>query len=61
MTDRPDAPFGPLTGLFPFFNRATLAVRAGRGDRPAWPCSSSCLEIRHWRQTAGATRAKYSG
>ena len=60
VTPRPDAPFGPLTDAFPFF-----------GDS-AWPYVLSgaiggallalvAFEWRHWRQIAGATRAKYSG
>ena len=59
VTPRPDAPFGPLTGLLPFF------------DDSAWPyvlsaaigCGVAALavfEVRHWRQTAGATRVRYS-
>jgi hypothetical protein len=60
-TERPDAPFGPLEDAFPLFGPdggwgywlagaiglalAALAVR----------------EARHSRQTAGATRARYSG
>ncbi len=60
VTPRPDAPFGPLTGAFPFF-----------GDSP-WPyvaaatlgCALLALalfESRHWRHTAGTTRTRYSG
>src|SRR5215211_419917 len=56
----PDAPFGPLTGAFPFF-----------GDS-AWPYALAgaiglaiaalvAREALHSRQTAGATRARYSG
>jgi hypothetical protein len=61
VTERPDAPFGPLEDAFPLFGPdggwgywlagaiglalAALAVR----------------EARHSRQTAGATRARYSG
>ena len=59
VTPRPDAPLGPLTGLLPLF-----------GDS-AWPyvlCAAvgcglaalAALEARHWRQTAGATRTRYS-
>jgi hypothetical protein len=60
VTDRPDAPFGPLTDAFPFF------------DGSAWPyvlagaigvalLLLAVRELRHSRQTAGVTRAKYSG
>jgi hypothetical protein len=60
VEDRPDAPFGPLTELFPFFDGGTwaYALAAGIGCALA---ALAVLEVRHWRQTAGATRAKYSG
>ena len=61
---RPDAPFGPLTEVFPLFEPgggwpfwlagaigAALALLVLRETRAA----------RHSRQTAGATRARYSG
>jgi hypothetical protein len=64
VTARPDAPFGPLTELFPLFEPgggwgywlaglvgvalAALAVREARAAR-------------HSRQTSGTTRARYSG
>jgi hypothetical protein len=61
VTDRPDAPFGPLTDAFPLFEPGS-----------AWPFTLAALvalvvaalvawEARHSRQEAGATRARYSG
>ena len=63
ISDRPDAPFGPLTEAFPVFDGslwpsllagaigAALLVLAAREVRA----------FRHSRQTAGVTRARYSG
>jgi len=60
VTPRPDAPFGPLTGAFPFFGDSNgpyvLAGALGCGL-----LLLALLESRHWRQTAGATRTRYSG
>jgi hypothetical protein len=61
---RPDAPFGPLTELFPLFEPG--------GGWPYWLAGAVGLAVaalvarearaaRHSRQTAGATRARYSG
>jgi hypothetical protein len=61
ITDRPDASIGPLTSLLPLFD-----------DGNAWPYWLAgaiglvgallfLREARHWRHTAGATRARYSG
>ena len=61
---RPDAPFGPLTELFPLFEPG--------GGWPFWLAGAIGAELvalvlrearaaRHSRQTAGATFAKYSG
>ena len=61
VTDRPDAPFGPLTSVWPVFQTRdnwpfTIAgVIAGLVFLLCW------REYRHSRQMAGATRAKYSG
>ena len=63
-TDRPDAPFGPLTDAFPRFEPG--------GGWPFWLAGAvgvavlllvlrEAREARHSRQTAGATRARYSG
>jgi hypothetical protein len=62
--DRPDAPFGPLTDALPLFARG--------GGWPFWLAGAigvlvaaivlrEALAARHSRQTAGATRARYSG
>jgi hypothetical protein len=62
--DRPDAPFGPLTELLPLFTPA--------GGWPFWLAGAigvcvaalvvrEALAARHSRQSAGATRARYSG
>jgi hypothetical protein len=61
VTDRPDAPFGPLTELLPRF-------APGEGW-PFWLAGAIAValavlvlrEALHSRQTAGSTRAKYSG
>jgi hypothetical protein len=61
---RPDAPFGPLTELFPLFEPG--------GGWPFWLAGAIGAALlllvlrearaeRHSRQTAGATRARYSG
>ena len=62
--NRPDAPFGPLTDALPLFARG--------GGWPFWLAGAigvavgavvlrEALAARHSRQTAGATRARYSG
>jgi hypothetical protein len=62
--DRPDAPFGPLTDLLPRFEPG--------GGWPFWLAGAVGVAVlalvvrearaaRHSRQTAGATRARYSG
>jgi hypothetical protein len=61
VTALPDAPFGPLTDALPVFNEGTAW--------PFWLAGAIGLallalilrELRHSRQTAGVTRAKYSG
>ena len=61
VTDRPDAPFGPLVELFPLFGPD--------GGWPYWLAGGIAVaiallvlrEVRHSRQIAGATRARYSG
>jgi hypothetical protein len=61
---RPDAPFGPLTELFPLFQPG--------GGWPFWLAGAIAAALvvlvlrearaaRHSRQIAGATRARYSG
>jgi hypothetical protein len=61
VTDRPDAPFGPLVEVFPLFEPD--------GGWAYWLAAGIAVaiallvfrEVRHSRQIAGATRAKYSG
>src|SRR5829696_4199394 len=61
VTDRPDAPFGPLTELFPLFEPD--------GGWPYWLAGAIGVatallvarEALHSRRMAGATRARYSG
>jgi hypothetical protein len=61
VTERPDAPFGPLEDAFPLFGPD--------GGWGYWLAAAIGLalaalvarEVRHSRQTAGATRARYSG
>jgi hypothetical protein len=64
VTARPDAPFGPLTELLPLFEPG--------GGWPFWLAGvigaalmllvlREARAARHSRQTAGATRARYSG
>jgi len=61
VTERPDAPFGPLVELFPLFEPD--------GGWAYWLAAGIAAaiallvlrELRHSRQMAGATRAKYSG
>ena len=61
VTELPDAPFGPLTDALPLFNEGTAF--------PFWLAGAIGLallalilrELRHSRQAAGVTRAKYSG
>ena len=57
---RPDAPFGPLAALFPRFGESAwpYALAAGIG---AALVALAVFEARNWRQSAGVTRAKYSG
>ncbi len=59
VTPRPDAPFGPLTGLLPFFGDSAwpyvLSAAIGCGL-----AGLAAFEARHWRQTDGATRVRYS-
>jgi hypothetical protein len=61
VTERPDAPFGPLGDAFPLFG--------SEGGWAYWLAAAigvalallAVREVRHSRQTAGATRARYSG
>lgn len=57
---RPDAPFGPLTAAFPRFDDSPWPYALAAGIAAAL-LALALLETRNWRQSAGATRAKYSG
>jgi hypothetical protein len=62
--DRPDAPFGPLTALLPLFTREgglPFWLAAGVGIALAVFVLREARAARHSRQTAGTTRARYSG
>jgi len=60
VAPRPDAPFGPLTRVFPLFGHSVwpyfLAGALGCGL-----LLLALLESRHWRRPAGATQTRYSG
>ena len=62
--DRPDAPFGPLTDLLPLFTTGggwPFWLAAAIGVAVAGLVLREARATRHSRQTAGATRARYSG
>jgi hypothetical protein len=62
--DRPDAPFGPLTDVLPLFTPDggwPFWLAAGVGIAVAALVLREARAARHSRQTAGATRARYSG
>lgn len=62
--DRPDAPFGPLTDALPLFTSAggwPFWLAAAVGVAVAALVFREARAARHSRQTAGATRARYSG
>jgi hypothetical protein len=64
VTERPDAPFGPLTDLLPLFEAGGgwgFWLAGAVGLAAALMVLREALAARHSRQTAGATRAKYSG
>jgi hypothetical protein len=62
--DRPDAPFGPLTDVLPLFTPAggwPFVLAGAIGVAVAALVLREARAARHSRQTAGATRARYSG
>ncbi len=61
VAGRPDAPFGPLTRVFPLFSEGTVWPFALAGGVAAALAALVFFELRHSRQAAGTTRAKYSG
>jgi hypothetical protein len=61
VTDRPDAPFGPLVEIFPLFGPDGGWAYWLAAGIAAGIAILALRELRHSRQMAGATRAKYSG
>jgi hypothetical protein len=61
VTERPDAPFGPVEGAFPLFGRDGGWAYWLAGAIGLALAALALREARHSRQTAGATRARYSG
>jgi hypothetical protein len=61
VTDRPDAPFGPLAQAFPLFDEGSVWPFALAGLIAVALALLVAWETRHSRQAAGATRARYSG
>jgi hypothetical protein len=62
--NRPDAPFGPLTDALPLFARGSgwpFWLAAAIGVAVGAIVLREALAARHSRQTAGPTRARYSG
>jgi hypothetical protein len=63
VTARPDAPFGPLTELLPLFDTGggwPFWLAGAVGVALAALVARELRALRHSRQTAGATRARYS-
>jgi hypothetical protein len=58
--DRPDAPWGPLVDVFPFFADSALPY-ALTAVGALVLLALALREEWSWRRTAGTTRAKYSG
>lgn len=61
VTERPDAPFGPLEDAFPLFGPGGGWGYWLAGAIGLALAALAVREVRHSRQTAGATRARYSG
>ena len=61
VTERPDAPFGPLENAFPLFGPGGGWGYWLAGAIGLALAALAVREVRHSRQTAGATRARYSG
>jgi len=58
---RPPAPWGPLEAAFPRFDDDVLLPFVVAAVLAVVAVVLIALESRHWRQTAGATRRRYSG
>jgi len=61
VLDRPDAPWGPLEDVFPLFEDGNDVAFGVAGALAAVLAGLCVLAWRNSRQSAGATRAKYSG
>lgn len=64
VTGRPEAPFGPLTDLLPLFESGggwPFWLAGGIGIAAVLLVLRELRAARHSRQTAGPTRARYSG
>jgi hypothetical protein len=61
VTERPDAPFGPLEDAFPLFGPDGGWAYWLAGAIGLAFAALAVREARHSRQTAGATRGRYSG
>ena len=59
--DRSDAPWGPLEDAFPLFDAGNTSAFVVAGVVAGALVALCLLAWRHSRQSAGATRAKYSG
>jgi hypothetical protein len=59
--DRPDAPWGPLEDVFPLFEKGTTVPFVVAGVLAVALAAFCALAWRNSRQSAGATRARYSG
>lgn len=59
--DRPDAPWGPLEDVFPLFEKGTTLPFVVAGVLAAAFAALCLLAWRNSRQSAGDTRARYSG
>jgi hypothetical protein len=61
VTERPDAPFGPVEDAFPLFGADGGWAYWLAGAIGVALAALAVREARHSRQTAGGTRARYSG
>src|SRR5215211_7585795 len=61
VTGLPRAPFGPLTDVLPLFDEGSTWPFWLAGALGVALAALALRELRHSRQTAGVTRAKYSG
>jgi hypothetical protein len=59
--ERSDAPWGPLESVFPLFDEGNTSAFVVAGVAAGALLALCLLAWRHSRQSAGATRARYSG